>query len=67
MNDHNPSHGELTATRRYVASTAEMPTPPKVKPPKVDQLTRTDLAAMTPEQINQARQDGRLDNLLGIH
>lgn len=31
----------------------------------VAQLTDADLSRMTPEQINQARREGRLDNLLG--
>lgn len=30
------------------------------------QLTRDDLTGMTPEQINTARAEGRLDTLLGI-
>ena len=30
------------------------------------QLTRGDLAGMTPEQITQAKAEGRLDTLLGI-
>jgi len=29
------------------------------------QLTQADLANMTPEQVNQARRDGRLKNMLG--
>lgn len=36
------------------AKAAELETP----------LTRADLAGMTPQAIEQARQDGRLDNLL---
>jgi len=31
-----------------------------------DQLTRTNLAGMTPDQIEAARLAGRLDDLLGI-
>lgn len=31
-----------------------------------EQLTKADIASMTPEQINKARKDGRLNNLLGI-
>lgn len=30
-----------------------------------DQLTRGDLAAMTPQQITEAKNDGRLNELLG--
>lgn len=30
-----------------------------------DQLTRDDLAGMTPEQIERARRSGRLDRVLG--
>ncbi|SDH19507.1 hypothetical protein SAMN05421505_112127 [Sinosporangium album] len=32
--------------------------------PSTDQLTRADLQTLTPAEINQARLDGRLDNLL---
>jgi hypothetical protein len=32
----------------------------------VSQLTETDLKTMKPEQINQARRDGRLNRMLGI-
>ncbi|MEU4510088.1 hypothetical protein AB0G05_11365 [Nonomuraea wenchangensis] len=35
-------------------------------PPPPRQLTRADLQAMTPEEINQARLDGQLNDLLGI-
>ena len=31
----------------------------------VDQLTQADLTNMSPEQVNQARRDGRLKNVLG--
>jgi hypothetical protein len=34
--------------------------------PDVGQLTRTDLERMTPQEIEKARIDGRLNNLLGI-
>jgi hypothetical protein len=33
---------------------------------QTDQLTRTDLAKLTAEEIEAARQDGRLDRVLGI-
>ena len=32
-----------------------------------DQLTRADLAGMTPEQIVEAKAAGRCDQILGIH
>ena len=38
----------------------------RTPPSKPGQLSRTDLSNMTPEDINKARLDGRLDELMGV-
>lgn len=44
-----------------------VPTEGTGEPPRrVTQLSENDLKSMTPEQINQARREGRLNTLLGV-
>lgn len=54
---------ETFATKPPVADLKQGQPPGAAKP---GQLTRADLAGMTPDQINAARAEGRLNDLLGI-
>lgn len=54
------AHPSLT-TPRVAASSGNAPTPTQNEAGK---LSRDDLASMTPEQINQAVKDGKLDHIL---
>ena len=64
---------QMLKVRPYLASTGATPPPPTGAADggpqggsKPGQLTRDDLSSMTPDQITQAKADGRLNGLLGI-
>lgn len=65
---------ELVGAKPYLAAQGGTTTGPVFESPgthrkggDVGQLTRDDLARMSPDQINAARAEGRLDDLLGIN
>ena len=63
--------GSLIESKPYLAVTSETPSGStdagsRTPPSKPGQLSRTDLSNMTPEDIDAARKDGRLDELMGV-
>lgn len=64
INDLLEQYPELAADGRKFAGSADQGA--KGRSAKPPQLTRADLQKMTPEQINKARTDGRLNTLMGV-
>lgn len=69
------AHAETLKPLITAAAPPEPPAPPAgptvpgeggAPPAAVAQLTEADLKSMTPEQINKARREGRLNKLLGV-
>ena len=63
--------GSLIESKPYLAVTSETPSGStdagsRTPPSKPGQLSRTDLSNMTPEDIDKARKDGRLNDLMGV-
>lgn len=68
------AHAELL--KPLIATSPETPVPPAgptvpgeggTPPAGVAQLTKADLLTMTPDQINKARREGRLNKVLGVN
>lgn len=64
INELLEQYPELAADGRKFAGSADQGA--KGRSAKPAQLTRADLQNMTPDQINKARTEGRLDTLMGV-